>query len=942
MRSFLPRILLLLLLSACLPARAQRCAWVQSVPGAHAQSGLYAPRQLGLDAAGNAYVIGQLTQRLILGPDTLQVHDTLPGAASDVFLAKYTPAGQVVWAVQLASPGADTAFAVVADAAGNTFVAGSSAPGLNLGVVGTAPLQLNRAGCWLARISPAGVPQWLQYVAPAGAGRSTVPVVTIDGIGSVYLAVNSRDLDSVGTMPLVNTVGNVSVVARCSASDGRVTAVQEFNASAGQARISDVAASPSGGVFCTGYFRQQVGFGPDPAHVLTTNDSVAMFVARLSPALQTDWVRTNQLGRGNVVLGLSLALSAADEPYVAGWAWQRVRLGTGVESLSGGAFVAKYDARGYARWLRAQGGPRTGVDSPRGIVVDADGNAYTTGVYQSTGFQFGVLTLPAAGPGVARPYILKHDATGRAQWLRNGQLSHPSQEVCWQGLALDPAGGLVLYGQQHTAPAQPAAPCTLAFDQATAVGPGLFLARFAAATQAQGEVYLDQNADGYRGASEPAFPRPVVVTDGVGGYVGTSDALRGDYTLFANGGDYDLAATVPLYYRLAQGYGGYQGTFAPSGLAATNKSFGLVAVPNQADVRVTLTPYSGLRPGRPQRYRARVENVGTTTVAQGQVVVSLGGAVTIIGTLPTANSGVGNLRSWEFYNLPPLAVREYDVVFNIPIATPVGTPYQSTAAMILANDNTPFDNLDTLQQAVIASFDPNDITVNHAHLTPSQVAAATPLDYLVRFENLGTDTAFSVIVVDSLPASQLQLGTLQLVGSSHNCQWMVTGRGVLTMRFPNIRLPYQRIDALRSQGFVRFQVRPRTSLTEGTIIPAIAHITFDFNPPIATNQVTTLVGAPNAAPALLAAETGAWALYPNPVAGARAVVLAAEIAAPGRLAVTVADALGRTVLTRTTPVAPGALRLPLQLPGATAAGIYSVRLTLPGHPPTVQRLLVQP
>jgi uncharacterized repeat protein (TIGR01451 family) len=452
-----------------------------------------------------------------------------------------------------------------------------------------------------------------------------------------------------------------------------------------------------------------------------------------------------------------------------------------------------------------------------------------------------------------------------------------------------------------------------------------------------GRVYLDTNGNSFRDTSERPFPIPIVIGNTLGPEYATDSVSTGIYMMPINAaGPYQVAVLQPpLHYRLTQGATGYNGNMQSPIQTDTGRTFGLTPISGREDVRVSFASYSAARVGRILRYRARVENVGTTTLGQGQVTLSMDGAMSVIGALPAPTTRL----TWNFTNLRPFEARDYEVRVTLPVTMPVGTHLFSSASVVgSAVDFNPFDNVDSLQQEVVSSFDPNCITVNHTLLSTSQVQAGAPLDYLIQFENLGNDTAFAVTIVDSLPAQLLQLGTLQMLGSSHNCMWQVTGDGQLMLGFPRIRLPYQAIDALLSTGFVRFRLKPRPTLGIGTIIPNVAHITFDFNPPLATNDVTTLVGSPTATPSLLAEQAG-WALYPNPATSMTS--LEADIRSTGLATLTLLDGLGRVIQTTTHHLSsPSLQRLPLDLRGVVP-GMYVVRLALPDGNVGTRRLVVK-
>ena len=141
---------------------------------------------------------------------------------------------------------------------------------------------------------------------------------------------------------------------------------------------------------------------------------------------------------------------------------------------------------------------------------------------------------------------------------------------------------------------------------------------------------------------------------------------------------------------------------------------------------------------------------------------------------------------------------------------------------------------------ITGSFDPNDKDATPV-LTPAEVAAGKRINYTISFQNTGNDTAFTVVLADTL-SNLLQTNSLEIVSSSHPCKVSVK-KGVAYFEFKNIQLPYQSQNELKSHGFVRFTVKPKTTLTAGTAIYNKAYIYFDYNKPIITNTAVTLIKA---------------------------------------------------------------------------------------------------
>ncbi|MEQ8703828.1 MAG: hypothetical protein RIC19_07900 [Phaeodactylibacter sp.] len=155
------------------------------------------------------------------------------------------------------------------------------------------------------------------------------------------------------------------------------------------------------------------------------------------------------------------------------------------------------------------------------------------------------------------------------------------------------------------------------------------------------------------------------------------------------------------------------------------------------------------------------------------------------------------------------------------------------------SDSDPWLDIDCREN--IGSFDPNDIQVFPEGYGPEGIVEpGTTLDYLIRFQNTGTDTAFTVEILNPI-SDALQLGTLRPLGSSHDYELTLLEDGVLSFRFDNILLPDSTTNLQASQGFVRYRIDHREGIPLGTNFGNRAAIYFDFNDPIYTNTALTTI-----------------------------------------------------------------------------------------------------
>ncbi len=147
---------------------------------------------------------------------------------------------------------------------------------------------------------------------------------------------------------------------------------------------------------------------------------------------------------------------------------------------------------------------------------------------------------------------------------------------------------------------------------------------------------------------------------------------------------------------------------------------------------------------------------------------------------------------------------------------------------------------------VVSSYDPNEKLAfpggyGPQHLLPPN----TPLDYLIHFQNTGNDTAFVVVLRDTL-SQYLDPLSVRPINSSHPYSFdfatTENGQTVLEFTLDPILLPDSTTNERASHGFVKFKVDQKTDLPIGTVIENRVGIHFDINAPVITNTVWHTIG----------------------------------------------------------------------------------------------------
>jgi uncharacterized repeat protein (TIGR01451 family) len=152
-------------------------------------------------------------------------------------------------------------------------------------------------------------------------------------------------------------------------------------------------------------------------------------------------------------------------------------------------------------------------------------------------------------------------------------------------------------------------------------------------------------------------------------------------------------------------------------------------------------------------------------------------------------------------------------------------------------------NTFTYVSEIRCAYDPNDkaSTPNRRNAyTRNYTLFNEETEYSIRFQNLGNDTAFTIVIRDTLDNNLLR-STFKPIAASHPFETQIEENGAVAFTFKNILLPPAKINEPLSHGFINYRVLPRRGLPEQTEILNTAYIYFDFNPPIQTNTTSNVL-----------------------------------------------------------------------------------------------------
>lgn len=189
------------------------------------------------------------------------------------------------------------------------------------------------------------------------------------------------------------------------------------------------------------------------------------------------------------------------------------------------------------------------------------------------------------------------------------------------------------------------------------------------------------------------------------------------------------------------------------------------------------------------------------------------------------------------------------------------TGYLNAFSLAALNDFTDTDCTENR-----GSYDPNDKQGLPKGLgTNKVIRPGAEMEYLIRFQNTGTDTAFKVVILDTLN-SNFDPRKLRLGAASHSMEFKLLEKGILKFTFNNIMLPDSSTNEPASHGFVKYYIHHNEGLELPSELTNQASIYFDFNDPIVTNTTLHTLNEPEIIVNAVEVKSQKISLktYPNP------------------------------------------------------------------------------
>jgi hypothetical protein len=237
---------------------------------------------------------------------------------ADIFLAKYSPTGQLVWANRFGDVGSDNGYAIAVDATDNIFLTGAFSGTVDFG--GGPLTSMGSSDIVLAKYSSSGQHVWSKQFGDSG--QDVGYSIATDPSGNVALTGYFQGTVNFGGGPTTSYGSLDTFVAKFSATGAHLWSFGLGGTNADEG--FDIAMDAGGNVVIVGAFQGSADFGSGQLDSAGKWDAV---VAKFSAAGVPLW--SKRLGGTGDDICYSVSIDGGGNIFAAGYFESTANLGGG-------------------------------------------------------------------------------------------------------------------------------------------------------------------------------------------------------------------------------------------------------------------------------------------------------------------------------------------------------------------------------------------------------------------------------------------------------------------------------------------------------------------------------------------------------------------------------------------------------------------------------------
>ncbi|WMX15899.1 SBBP repeat-containing protein [Aureispira sp. CCB-E] len=866
--------------------------WAKSMGGTNSFNGGVG-LAIAVDNWGNVYTVGYFSDTVDFDPNG-GVHNLISTGNWDIFVQKLDSNGNFLWAKSMGGADTDEAISMVLDDLGNVYITGHFHGTVDFDPNGGVYNLTGSNPAFVQKLDSNGNFLWVKSMG-SFLGTNEGKSITLDDLGNVYITGHFQgtvDFDPNGGVYNLSSVGSTDIFIQKLDNAGNFLWARSMGGNTTDYGYS-IAVDNIGGVYTSGLFRETVDFDPGVGiyNLISTGDW-DVFVQKLDSNGNFLWAK-NMGGPKNDV-GTSIALDDLNNIYITGQFQDTADFdpGVGITNLIATGnydrFIQKLNSAGNFLWAKSIGANRFFMETS--VALDNSNNIYLIGGFNGA-VDFDPNEERSTLTGNWNMYLQKLIQKGIV-----GRLYHDYNQDCIQdineiglpnrALIINP-GNIVVTTNNNgiwSVDSLPIGNYTISIDTSTnwlstcpliqnftitnpdsiIVHPSLGFISTAPCSTPNVSIYAPFLRPGF--SNQLIYIHVCNESTATGGIDSAYVIVQLDSLLTIQSGSLAYTDLGDNKYKINLD------TLQPgrcvditlncllSANAILSKTLCMTAKlypvdtcsldtafrPSPPSITPCLTSYDGshlvIRPTcNNDTISFVITNISDFDMTcYSQVRLFVDGQYILRDSVFLASGDtsmfvyLGDGKTWRMeVDQHPLHPGNSQPSGTIELCGNSANWTPNLVNILPLDDADPV--VDIYCGLVTGSYDPNDKTGFPLGVGPTHdILPNQKIEYLIRFQNTGTDTAFTVVIRDTL-STDFDIFSLKSGASSHNYSFKMYGPRVLEWTFNNIMLPDSNVNEPASNGFVKFEVEQMPSLANGTVLENTAAIYFDFNAPIITN-----------------------------------------------------------------------------------------------------------
>lgn len=389
--------------------------WVKDLGAPGSDSSI--PTATKTDAQNNIYIAGTFSGSVNFDPSPTGVKILTAIGNFDTYIAKYTSAGDLIWAVSFGGTGLDQINGMTLDASGNVTVIGQTNSPVMDADPGPGVYNISNMGdsdAFIVSLDLNGNFRWAQQIGSTGTDYGDR--IGSDAAGNVVAVCQYQSKVNIGANTYTAQGTFAGLILKYDQGGNLLWNISI--GSAGDDETRAITIDHHDNILVTGIFGDKVNFNPLGTANTVDGGGGSGFLAKYTPAGILTWVQPIAGAITNA--NLNICVDADNNAYVNGPFTGKLTFGTTALNRSGAQdlFVAKYAGNGTFQWVKDIGGTGSSSIYNYGIAVSQDNFLYFSGYFNGT-IDFNpspTAKATVSDHGQRDLFLAKFDTDGNYKW----------------------------------------------------------------------------------------------------------------------------------------------------------------------------------------------------------------------------------------------------------------------------------------------------------------------------------------------------------------------------------------------------------------------------------------------------------------------------------------------------------------------------------------------